>query len=56
MSEKGLIQEIIDKATLANIAAFVIVVGGFFYAVYTKDSELVKSILLIGLGYFFGKM
>jgi len=49
------LKESLTKSTLANIAAFIIVVSGLGYAIYTKNTELVKSLLLFGLGYLFGR-
>lgn len=44
----------ISKTTLANVCAGVIVIGGFAYAVVTNNAELVKTMILVGLGYLFG--
>ena len=43
-----------DKTTLANFVAAIVVVGGMGYAIYMRDTDLVKSITLFGLGWFFG--
>jgi hypothetical protein len=49
------LREVVSRATLANVAAFIIAVTGFAYGVYTRNTELVRDILLIALGYLFGK-
>jgi len=44
----------ITKTTLANVCAGFIVIVGFSYAIVTNNADLVKSMILIGLGYLFG--
>ena len=48
---KGFWRELVDKTSLANISAVILVVGGFYYAYTTGNVELVKSAFLIGVGY-----
>ena len=46
---------LLNRTTLANVAAFVIVIGGLVYGAVKGDTELVKTFTLFGLGYLFGK-
>ena len=48
-------KETLTKTNLANLAAFIIVVSGLGYAIYTRNTDLVESTLLFGLGYLFGR-
>jgi phosphoribosylformylglycinamidine (FGAM) synthase-like amidotransferase family enzyme len=48
------LKEAVSKTTIANVCAFIIVVGGFSYGAYKGDTELVKTCLLVALGYLFG--
>jgi hypothetical protein len=57
-ADKPIWKEIINKATLKNIAAFVIVMVYTGASVYTlvvnKDAEMIKWGGAFGFGYFFG--
>ena len=46
---------IFERTTFANVAAFIIVVGGLFFGFYTRDADMVKAFTFIGTGYLFGK-
>jgi len=52
---KSIWKEIVDKTSLANIAAFILVVGGFIYAYNQKDGDLMRNAFLLGVGYLLGK-
>ena len=47
-------KELINKTTIANVCAGVCVVGMLVYAVYVKDTELVKLAGVFSFGYLFG--
>jgi len=47
------LSEVIRKATVANIVAAVLVVGGMAYAFYTSNTDLVTFLAGAGVGYLF---
>jgi hypothetical protein len=49
------LREVVSRATLANVAAFIIAVTGFAYGVYTRNDELVRNVLMLAIGFLFGK-
>jgi len=46
---------LLSKTNLANLGAFVAFTGGFAYAFYTKDTDMMKSLVLVAIGYLFGQ-
>lgn len=53
--QERILRELISKTTLANIAAFIIIIGGGVYGFITKNDEMVKSFAILAFGYLFGK-
>jgi hypothetical protein len=49
------LREVVSRATLANVAAFIITVAGFAYGIYMRNDELVRNILMLAIGFLFGK-
>ena len=47
--------DIISTTNLANIGAFIAFTGGFAYAFYTKDTNMMNSLVLVAIGYLFGQ-
>jgi hypothetical protein len=45
------IKDVLTKTTVANFVAGVAVLAGIGYAIYVRDSELVKNIVVSGLTY-----
>lgn len=48
-------KEMLTKTTIANICAAFIVIAGFSYGIATRNDDMVKWALGIGLGYLFGR-
>jgi len=45
--------EIIDKADLANVASFTVVISILAYSLYKGDAELIATILGAGIAWLF---
>lgn len=46
---------LIDKTSISNISAGAIVFAGITYGLWKGDGELIKNMVMLALGYLFGK-
>jgi len=50
----SILRDLFKRTTLANVVAAIVIVVSVAYAVHIGDSELLKNIALIAVGYLFG--
>jgi len=49
------LKEMIQKSSIANVAAGIVFVGGFIYATITGNIKLVETLVIFAAGYLFGR-
>lgn len=49
------LSDIIDRTSVANLCAGAAIVAGIYYFVTRNDAEALKNLVLLAVGYLFGR-